>query len=79
MDNQVIKFRWMINADKDRRVQIAKKIKSKLKLATLPELPAKLIRGYGTDFEFNVGGQEYRFYYAGHDTPKGGIFVIELI
>jgi len=69
-----LKFRWKVNAD-DRRKSITRKIKSLLKEE--PILPDQLLKGYTTDFIFTVpSGGKYRFYYAGGDTPRGGIFVL---
>ena len=68
-----LKFRWKVNAD-DRRKSITRKIKSLLKEE--PTLPDNLFVGYTTDFQFTTQSGKYRFYYAGGDTPKGGIFYI---
>ena len=69
------KFRWKPDYDLGRRKSITKKIKSILKEE--PILPESLITGYYTDFVFTVpSGGSYRFYYAGGDTPKGGIYYI---
>jgi hypothetical protein len=70
-----MKFRWKPNYDIDRRKLITRKIKSKLK--ETPTLPDNLMRGYYTDFHFTVpSGGMYRFFYAGGDTSKGGIYYI---
>lgn len=78
-----LKFRFMPNNDSptDLRVSITKKIKSLLKKD--PELPQTLKKNSGssgmprTDFEFSVPtGEKYRFYYAGGDNPKGGLYYI---
>jgi len=35
------------------------------------------MKGYFTDFEFTVpSGGKYRFYYAGGDTPRGGVYYL---
>lgn len=69
-----MKFRWKCNAD-DRRKAVARKIKALLKEE--PTLPEKLMKGYRTDFTFSIAsGKEYRFFYAGGDTPKGGIYYL---
>jgi hypothetical protein len=67
-----MKFRWKYDAD-NRRKAVTRKIKSILK--ETPTLPNNLMRGYYTDFHFTVpSGGTYRFFYAGGDTPKGGIY-----
>ena len=69
-----MKFRWKCNAD-HRRKSVTRKIKSLLKEE--PLLPDKLLKGYYTDFTFTVpSGGKYRFYYAGGDTPRGGIYFL---
>jgi hypothetical protein len=69
------KFRWKPDFDLGRRNLITKKIKSILKEE--PILPENLFRGYYTDFEFKTpSGGSYRFYYAGGDTAKGGIYYL---
>ena len=69
-----MKFRWKCNAD-NRRKAVARKIKSLLKEE--PILPERLMKGYYTDFVFQTtSGNEYRFYYAGGDTPRGGIYFL---
>jgi len=68
------KFRWKYDAD-NRRKAITRKIKSILKEE--PILPENLLRGYYTDFIFTTpSGGSYRFYYAGGDTPRGGIYYL---
>jgi len=70
-----MKFRWKPNYDNDRRKLLTRKIKSKLK--ETPTLPDNLFRGYYTDFVFTVpSGGTYRFFYAGDDTSKGGLYYI---
>ena len=69
-----MRFRWKCNAD-NRRKSVTRKIKSLLKEE--PILPAELMRGYFTDFKFTVpSGGKYRFYYAGGDTPRGGVYYL---
>jgi len=68
------KFRWKPDYDLGRRNLITKKIKSILKEE--PVLPEDLFKGYYTDFIFKVPSGSYRFYYAGGDTSKGGIYFI---
>ena len=69
-----MRFRWKCNAD-NRRKSVTRKIKSLLKEE--PILPAELMKGYSTDFEFTVpSGGKYRFYYAGGDTPRGGVYYL---
>ncbi len=72
-----MKFRWKCNAD-DRRRAVTQKIRSLLKED--PILPERLTKGYHTDFIFQTtSGKEYRFYYAGGDTPKGGVYFLVLL
>jgi hypothetical protein len=67
-----MKFRWKYDVD-NRRKAITRKIKSLLK--ETPTLPDNLLRGYYTDFHFTIpSGGMYRFFYAGDDTSKGGIY-----
>jgi len=69
-----LRFRWKCNAD-NRRKSVTRKIKSLLKEE--PILPESLVRGYSTDFHFTVpSGGKYRFFYAGGDTPRGGVFYL---
>lgn len=79
---QTIKFRALFDID-ERRTQIAKTIKSKLKLKELPTLPAKLTKSIGAfdgvDFYFEVDGVTCRFCYSGCDTPKGGLYKIIIL
>jgi hypothetical protein len=69
-----LRFRWKCNAD-NRRKSVTRKIKSLLKEE--PILPESLVHEYSTDFIFTVpSGSKYRFFYAGGDTPRGGIFYL---
>jgi hypothetical protein len=71
------KFRWKYDAD-NRRAALRKKIKSILKED--PTLPDNLFKGYFTDFIFTVpSGGRYHFFYAGGDTPKGGIYFLKSV